>query len=170
MAVFSHEADLIIMSALTISIAIGFTRAQPFFVRRVAIGFVLVCFPLLFLSPDFDLGRAKPLGQEFGYGFVNQAAVISVTMVENQKIYVTLIWAKEPELYSIPWDQKTAQSLTEVAALASRLGTQVIMRSPFAANWNGAEPRFYVLAPTRARSIDHPPGTIAPGDGMSRGI
>ena len=170
MAVFSHQATLIIMSALTIFIAIGLTRAQTVFVRRVAIGFVLVCFPMLFLSADFELGRAKPLDQEFGYGSVNQATVLSVATVGNQSIYLTLIWAKEPGLYSIPWDEKTARSLTEVADLASRLGTKVIMRLPFAANWNGAEPRFYALAPTPARSDGRPPGTIEPADGMSRGI
>ena len=158
----SHETVLIICSVLIISIALGLTMARPGFVRGIAIFLTLSALPLMIITPDVEMGRPKPLTRELIARSVPEAAVLSVTLVENKAIYLTLLWGNEPGLYSMPWDANLAMTLISAVGAAARIGTHPIMRAPFAAAWNGPGPRFYA-APNQNTAPSVAPPAVALG-------
>ncbi|MBP2313828.1 hypothetical protein [Azospirillum soli] len=137
--------------------------------HRMARAIILVLFalmlPAVYAAPATLLGRAKPVTLEWLGAHVEEATVLSSTVVENEAIYLTLLWQQEPNLYRLPWDRRMAEQLQEAQREAQRNGTQPMMRLPFERSWDDREPRFY--AQPQPKMPDKPyqnsPGNGGPG-------
>lgn len=134
--------------------------------HRMARAIILVLFALMlpaaYAAPAALLGRAKPVTLEWLGARVQEATVLSSTVVENEAIYLTLLWQQEPNLYRLPWDRRMAEQLQEAQREAQRNGTQPMMRLPFERSWDDREPRFYALPQPK---MPDKPYQNGPGDG-----
>lgn len=134
--------------------------------HRMARAIILVLFALMlpaaYAAPAALLGRAKPVTLEWLGTRVQEATVLSSTVVENEAIYLTLLWQQEPNLYRLPWDRRMAEQLQEAQREAQRNGTQPMMRLPFERSWDDREPRFYALPQPKTPDKPYQNG---PGDG-----
>ena len=157
-------AFAIVISLLLVFAALRWARTG--FARLVIIGLFVLLLPVAYAAPASLLGKAKPVTLQWVNTEVPEAEVLSATMVENEAIFLTLMWQAEPSLYKLPWDQQTAQQLQDAMKQAERNGTNPVMRLPFEPSWDRDEPRFYALpqpkmpekpreAPSH-REFDHP--------------
>lgn len=110
--------------------------------------------PAAYAAPASLLGRAKPVTLEWIGTHVPEALVLNATLVENEAIFLTLQWDREPNLYRLPWDRDMAQQLQDAEREADRNGTRTVMRLPFERSWDDREPRFY--APPQPKMPDKP--------------
>ena len=113
--------------------------------RTLILALFALMLPAAYAAPASLLGKAKPVTLEWLGNNVKEAQVLSATMVENEAIYVTLLWSEAPNLYRLPWSQRMAEQLQEAMREAQRNGTRPVMRLPFEKSWDDREPRFYAL-------------------------
>jgi len=111
--------------------------------RALIIALFALMLPAAYAAPAALLGKAKPVTLEWLGANVQEASVLSATLVEDQAIYLTLAWDQIPSLYKLPWDRRMAEQLQDALRDAQRNGTQPMMRLPFEQSWDDREPRFY---------------------------
>ncbi|NYZ15140.1 hypothetical protein HL658_21575 [Azospirillum sp. RWY-5-1] len=111
--------------------------------RALIIALFALMLPAAYAAPATLLGRAKPVTLEWIGTHVQEAQVLSATLIENDAIYLTLMWREAPNLYQLPWDRRMAEQLQEAMKDAERNGTRPVMRLPFEKSWDDREPRFY---------------------------
>jgi len=119
--------------------------ARNGFARVLILGLFVLLLPASYAAPAALLGKAKPVSLEWLNNQVQEASILSATMVEDEGIYLTLLWHQVPGLYRIPWDRIAAQQLQDAMREAQRNGTNPMMRLPFEHSWDRNEPRFYAL-------------------------
>ena len=132
------------MMELTFGFAI-FTVALGLFTWRHAkatesVVFFAVLLAAAYLTGAAVLGRPKPISLEFMQA--NEVAIISFVLDEPKAIYLWLM-LEEPRAYVIPWSKDTAKNLREAQRGAAALGTQMMMRRPFAWSSFSKTPRFH---------------------------
>lgn len=130
-----------IVTLLLVLSAVRWARHR--WARAVILLLFALLLPAAYAAPAALLGRAKPVTLEWLGANVKEAQVLSATMVENDAIYLTLLWKEAPNLYRLPWDRKMAEQLQEAQREARRNGTHPMMRLPFERSWDNREPRFY---------------------------
>ncbi|MCW2243480.1 hypothetical protein [Azospirillum canadense] len=135
--------------------------------RAIILGLFALMLPAAYAAPATLLGRAKPVTLEWLGSHVQEAKVLSATLVENEAIYLTLLWEHAPNLYRLPWDRRMAEQLQEAQKEAQRNGTQPMMRLPFERSWDDREPRFYALPQPK---MPDKPYQNSPGNGGPGGI
>jgi hypothetical protein len=113
--------------------------------RMLIVGLFALLLPAAYAAPAALLGKAKPVTLEWLNSQVQEASVLSATVVEGEAIYVTLLWQSAPGLYKLPWDRTMAEDLQQAMRDAQRNGTNPMMRLPFEPSWDRSEPRFYAL-------------------------
>lgn len=131
------------VSLLLVLVALRWTRGG--LARITIVGLFAIMLPAAYAAPASLLGKAKPVTLEWLNGAVQEASVLSATMVEGEAIYLTLLWQSAPGLYKLPWDRDTAEELQNAMRDAERNGTNPMMRLPFEQSWDRQEPRFYAL-------------------------
>lgn len=156
-AVVAILALLLVLSALR--------WARHRMARTVILLLFALMLPAAYAAPASLLGRAKPVTLEWLGSNVQEATVLSATMVENEAIYLTLLWQQEPNLYRLPWNRRMAEQLQEAQREAQRNGTQPMMRLPFERSWDDREPRFYALPQPKMpdKPYQNNPGQNGPG-------
>lgn len=130
-----------VVALLLVWVALRWTRSR--WARALIVVLFALLLPAVYAAPATLLGRAKPVTLEWLGGKVPEAQVLSATLIENQAIFLTLLWREEPNLYRLPWDQRMAEQLQEAMRDADRNGTRPVMRLPFERSWDEQEPRFY---------------------------
>jgi hypothetical protein len=119
---------------------------------------------MVFDSAANLLGRAKPVAFEWLQPQVEEATILSGHLMENQGIYLTLVWdGSEPYLYVLPWNQKTAERLQEALYQAEQNGTHAMMRQPFARISQPDEQLFYAQPQQQLPDKPEPPPGIRLG-------
>ncbi|OYD80760.1 MULTISPECIES: hypothetical protein [Azospirillum] len=152
-----------VVTLLLVLSALRWTR------NRMARVVILLLFALLlpaaYAAPAALLGRAKPVTLEWMGANVREAKVLSATLVENEAIYLTLLWEQAPNLYRLPWDRRMAEQLQEAQREAQRNGTNPMMRLPFERSWDDREPRFYAQPQPKMpdKPYENAPGNGGPG-------
>ena len=132
---------LAIVALLLVLSAVRWARSGA--ARALIVLLFALMLPAAYAAPAALLGKAKPVTLEWLNAQVAEATVLSATMVENEAIYVTLMWEQAPNLYSLPWDRRMAEQLQNAMREAERNGTRPMMRLPFERSWDDREPRFY---------------------------
>ncbi len=130
-----------IVSLLLVFSALRWARNRM--ARTIILLLFALMLPAAYAAPAALLGRAKPVTLEWLGSNVQEATVLSSTVVENEAIYLTLLWQQTPNLYRLPWDRRMAEQLQEAQREAQRNGTRPMMRLPFERSWDDREPRFY---------------------------
>jgi hypothetical protein len=136
-------AFVAIVSLMLVFVALRWTRSR--LARVLILALFALLLPAAYAAPSALLGRAKPVSLEWLGSHVDEATILSATFVENDAIYLTLQWGPTPNLYRLPWDQKTAEQLQQALRDAQRNGTNPVMKLPFEPSWDREEPRFYAL-------------------------
>lgn len=131
------------VALLLVLVALRWARTA--FARMLIVALFALLLPAAYAAPASLLGKAKPVTLEWLNSQVEEASVLSATVVEGEAIYVTLLWQSAPGLYKLPWDRTMAEDLQKAMRDAERNGTNPMMRLPFEPSWDRAEPRFYAL-------------------------
>lgn len=106
--------------------------------------------PFSYFGLNDILSRPKPMQLESLHKNLEEAAVISSLMKEDEGIY---LWLKLPEVeeprsYKLPWTDEAARQLHKAQQDAEANGTNVQMKKPFEASIDLNDPVFY--APPQA--------------------
>ena len=130
MEVFSLKITILLIIALSLTLT-GIWSARHGS-ARIAMVITFVAFIVaVFDSTAHLLGRAKPVAFEWLQPQVEEATILSGHLIENEGIYLTLVWDTEPYLYVLPWDQKLAEQLQKALNEAEQNGTRAMIRKPF---------------------------------------
>jgi hypothetical protein len=114
----------------------------------------LVCaamfLPVGYIGLNDILSRPKPMQLESLHKGLEEVAVISALMKEDEGIY---LWLKLPEVseprsYKLPWSEESAKQLHKAQQDAEANGTGVQMKKPFERATDVSDPVFY--APPQA--------------------
>ena len=140
------------VTLLMVLVALRWSRTA--FARGLIVVLFLLLLPAAWAAPAELLGQAKPVDLEWLKTRVEEAPVLSATMVKGEAIYVALQCKVVPALYKLPWDPETAEQLQEAMREAERNGTETRMCLPFEPSWDNNEPRFY--APPQPKLPDKP--------------
>lgn len=152
-------AFVAVVTLLLVMAALRWTRHGR--ARALIIALFALMLPAAYAAPATLLGKAKPVTLEWVDAHVKEASVLSATFVENEAIYLTLLWGKAPNLYRLPWDRNMAEQLQTAMRDAQRNGTNPMMRLPFERSWDDREPRFY--ATPQPKMPDKPYQNQGPG-------
>lgn len=154
-------AFVAVVSLLLVFVALRWARSG--FARALILALFALLLPAAYAAPATLLGQAKPVTLEWVNARVEEASVLSATLVENEAIYLTLQWHEAPGLYKLPWDRKLAEQLQKAMEEAKRDGSRPMMRLPFEPSWDRQEPRFY--AQPQPKMPDKPYGPGGSGQG-----
>ncbi|HSK38913.1 MAG TPA: hypothetical protein VK943_04020 [Arenibaculum sp.] len=131
------------VALLLVFVALRWARSG--LARVLIVALFAMMLPAAYAAPAALLGKAKPVTLEWLNATVEEASVLSATLVEGEAIYVTLLWHAVPGLYKLPWDRDMAEELQRALREAQRNGTNPMMRLPFEPSWDRSEPRFYAI-------------------------
>jgi hypothetical protein len=131
MEIFTLKVAILLIIALLLTL-VGIYSARHGTARLVMVLAFTIMTGMVFDSAANLLGRAKPVAFEWLQPQVEEATILSGHLMENQGIYLTLVWdGSEPYLYVLPWDKRTAEQLQEALSQAEQNGTHAMMRQPF---------------------------------------
>lgn len=143
MEIFSVQIAILLVLGLLL-VMIGVWTSANGLARLSMVGIFVLFIGLIFTSSSNLLGRPKPVALEWLAPKVKEATVLSGHMVENEGIYLTLLWAdSNPRLYVLPWDQQTAEQLQQALREGEQNGTEVKIKQPFEPSEDDSEPLFY---------------------------
>ncbi len=137
------------LAAFLCSIAIWAPRSVK--VKVTALLSASLFLPVGYISLNDILSRPKPVQLETVHRHLEEAAVVSSLMKENEGIYLWLQLPDiaEPRSYKLPWSEETAKQLHKANQDAEQSGTKVQMKKPFERSQDTLEPVFYA-APQQA--------------------
>lgn len=132
-----------LLAAVLCSIAIWAPRSVR--MKIIALGCAAMFLPVGYTGLNDILSRPKPIQLESVHAKLDEVAVISSLMKEDQGIY---LWLKLPEVdeprsYKLPWTDEAAQQLHRARQEAEANGTNVQMKKPFEPSMDASDPVFY---------------------------
>ncbi|MGI9384554.1 MAG: hypothetical protein ACR2PO_15495 [Methyloligellaceae bacterium] len=124
-------AAAVAVAALLATIAIWAPRAT--WIRVTAVGVTALFIPLAYAELTGLLSRPKPMDFEWFERHVEQAVVLSVSLLEGKAIY---LWLRldsslEPRYYVMPWRKKLAEKLEDTIEAAVKSNSSVVLKKPF---------------------------------------
>lgn len=136
------------LTALLCSIAIWAPRSLK--LKLAALGCAALFLPVGYAALNDILSRPKPMQLETAHKELQEVAVISSLMREDEGIYLWLQIpeVEEPRSYKLPWSEEAAKQLHKAQQSAEANGTNVKMKKPFESTMDTQEPVFY--APPQA--------------------
>ena len=159
----AYTAGLLILGTALALLGASFSRHG--LARLAIIGVFGGLIVATFGSSASLLGRAKPVALEWLQPQVEEATVISGHVVEDEGIFLTLVWAdSEPRLYRLPWSDELAEQLQQALSDAEENGTEARMRRPFEADPKVEEEPLFYASPQPSL-----PEKAAPNQGIRLG-
>lgn len=144
------------LTALLCSIAIWAPRSVK--IKLAALICAALFLPVGYTALNDILSRPKPMNLETAHKELEEVAVISSLMREDEGIYLWLQIPEvtEPRSYKLPWSEEAAKQLHKAQQSAEANGTEVQMKKPFTKTLDTEEPVFYA-APQAALPPKQPP-------------
>lgn len=148
------------LAAVLCSISIWAPRSVR--MKTVALGCAAMFLPVGYIGLNDILSRPKPMQLESLHSDLQEVAVISSLMKEDQGIY---LWLKLPEVeeprsYKLPWTDEAAKQLHKAQQDAEANGTNVKMKKPFERSMDASDPVFYAppqaALPPKQAPVDSP--------------
>ena len=144
------------LTALLCSIAIWAPRSVK--LKVAALICAAMFLPIGYTALNDILSRPKPMNLETAHRELQDVAVISSLMREDEGIY---LWLQIPEIaeprsYKLPWSEEAAKQLHKARQTAEANGTAVQMKKPFTKTLDTEKPVFYA-APQAALPPKQPP-------------
>ncbi len=131
------------LTALLCSIAIWAPRSVK--LKLTALVCAALFLPVGYAALNDILSRPKPMQLETAHKELQDVAVISSLMREDEGIYLWLQLPEvdEPRSYKLPWSDEAAKQLHKAQQNAEQNGTNVQMKKPFETTLDTQDPVFY---------------------------